>query len=271
MCHRSGNGFPRQYAALTQTFPSTAVVHLACSGGTLQDLDNIHWAKGPNGTIYFNPGSPYTTPAAPSGSSYSWNGGTAAYGEPASQVDVLRQIHAPKLVTISPGIGDAGFASVLTTCITHLSCHQAYTNPDGSDQLQKTIDGLQAPVTQALQDIKAAVPAGTTIVVILYPVGFNSNSWTCTPISQTDVAWLMARGHQLDQMLIAAAASAGVSYLNEENAFQGHELCASDPYLNNLTTVNQADKHTLNNSFHPTAGGYTKVAHDLRNYLTGIP
>ncbi|MBV9384756.1 MAG: hypothetical protein JO242_29360, partial [Streptosporangiaceae bacterium] len=271
MCHRSSNGFPRQYAALTQTFPSTAVVHLACSGGTLQDLDNIHWAKGPDGTIYFNPGSPYTTPAAPSGSSYSWNGGTGAAGEPASQVDVLRQIPAPKLVTVSLGIDDSGFASVLTTCVTHLSCQQAYTNPDGSDQLQKTINGLQAPVTRALQDIKAAVPAGTTIVVILYPVAFNSNSWTCTPFSQTDVAWLMARGHQLDQMLTAAATSAGVSYLNEENAFQGHELCTSDPYLNNLTTVDQSDKHTLNNSFHPTAGGYTKVAHDLRNYLSDIP
>jgi lysophospholipase L1-like esterase len=194
-----------------------------------------------------------------------------ANGEPGTQLALLRQIPAPKLVTVSIGINDVGFADVLRTCITHLSCRQAYTNPGGSDQLQKTIDGMQGPQTQALKDIKAAVPAGTPIVLVIYPVAFNPSSWTCTAISAQDVSWLITRGQQLDQMLRAAATSAGLGYLDEENAFQGHELCTSDPYLNNLTTINQADKHTLNNSFHPTTAGYAKVATDLRNYLSSIP
>jgi hypothetical protein len=272
MCHRSSNGYPRQYAALTQTFKGTAVVHLACSGSTLQDLDNIHWAKGPDGTIYFNPSSPYATPSAPSGSSTSWNGGTLGNGEPGTQVDLLRQIPAPKLVTVSVGINDSGFASILQNCIIRLSCQQFYTNSDGSDQVQKTISGLQGPETQALEDIKAAVPAGTKIVLIIYPVAFNSNS-SCTGISLQDVSWLIARGQQLDQMLIAAANSAGISYLNEENAFRGHEICTSDPWINNLpaSPSDAMNKHIFNNSFHPTTAGYTQVANDLRNYLGSIP
>jgi lysophospholipase L1-like esterase len=287
LCHRSPDAYGPKYAQLTQTFIGSTVIHLACSGGTLTDLDNIHWIRTPDGTTYFDPSHPYQWPTAPSICSaspspctYSGSGGTASV-EPGSQVSLLQQIPSPKLVTLTIGGNDAGFAGIITNCVYQFlginikrngTCQSVvYTNPNGTNQLDKTIATLQAPITKALQDVKAAVPVSTKIVLLTYPAIFNSNSGQCSLLYSSDVQWLMTEAQKFDQMLMNAAASAGVSVLNEENAFQGHELCTGTPWVQKPDNPIQPDLSLKDNYFHPLAAGYAREAQDLKNYLSSIP
>jgi hypothetical protein len=279
LCHRSPDNYAAQYAALTQTFAGSAV-DLACSGSNLWDLDHVSYSVAADGTVTYPSSSPTDIPNPD-------QGGTSFYGEPESQVDILKRIPSPKLVTVDLGGNDTGFVSILTNCISLYysylatggnapTCQQHdYTNANGSDKVTNTINGLKAPVIQALGDIKAAVPAGTRIVLLTYPQIFNSGSDTCALMQPGDVSWLMAKAQQLDQMLIQAANTAGVSYLDEFNAFQGHELCTSTPWVrapDNLFKLPfDSNPSLMDNYFHPLAAGYTKEAQDLKTYLSSIP
>jgi lysophospholipase L1-like esterase len=114
---------------------------------------------------------------------------------------VLRQIPSPRLVTVTLGGNDAGFASIVYNC----------------------------------------------------------------------VSWLMATLHQLDQVIVNSAKAAGVDYLDEENAFQGHELCTSNSWVKPPYNPLQPDPPISGNYFHPLTAGYSKEAHDLQSHRAGIP
>jgi lysophospholipase L1-like esterase len=276
LCHRSPAAYPRQYAAMTQTFATTPVAHIACAGSNLYDLDHLQYSVAANGTVTFPSSSPTDEPN-PNG------GGTVKYGEPESQVDVLRQIPGPKLVTVTLGGNDTGFGEIVTGCAvlyfawlinpTTSTCQQVNTNPDGSDRISKAISGLQQPITKALQDIKAAVPADTTVVVLTYPavISGTSSGLLCSPLIPSDLPWLIDLTHELNQTIITAARTAGVGVLDEEGAFAGHELCSSDPWAKGADNPLQTDRSLRNNYFHPNTAGYAREARDLHNFLTGIP
>lgn len=67
------------------------------------------------------------------------------------------------------------------------------------------------------------------------------------------MGWLNRVASRLDKALQAAAAKAGLTYVNTYDAFGGNELCQADPYLNYLTVP-------LVDSFHPTEGGQAILA-----------
>jgi hypothetical protein len=123
-----------------------------------------------------------------------------------------------------------------------------------------------------------ARPATTTIVALTYPTIIPSDVSIsgCTLLIPDDIPWVRNLTQQLDQVIVQAAQNAGIGVLDERNAFQGHELCTSDPWAQapqpppkwpwNITNPSIKD-----NFYHPDTEGYAKEAHDLRNYLTSIP
>ena len=266
LCHRSPNAYSRQYAALTQTFANTPVVQLACSGATLNDLAHITYTIAGDGTVSYS-GPPSPAPPIDPG----------RFGEPGSQVDLLRLVPDPKLVTLTIGGNDAGFAGIIQNCAENFffglgGCHASYINPDGSDRVANTISGLYAPITDAIKAVVAAVPAGTKVVVLTYPDIFPpQGNGLCDLIYPADATWLSGLAHQMDQVLIAAALSAGASYLDEEAAFQGHELCTPQNWVKPPDNPLQSDPSLKDNYYHPLTPGYAREAQDLKTYLTGIP
>jgi hypothetical protein len=70
----------------------------------------------------------------------------------------------------------------------------------------------------------------------------------------------------LNQVIRAAAVSAGVGYLDVENALVGHRLCDSpDAYVNAINLTNLTAPET----FHPTAAGHIAEAQAIAAQLGG--
>ncbi|HEX6676866.1 MAG TPA: GDSL-type esterase/lipase family protein [Actinomycetes bacterium] len=280
LCHRSPNAYQRQYAAMTTTFRAMPVVHLACSGSTMWDVAGVALSYGPDGTIYYKT----PPPAGVQTSSNRGSGGSAKNGEPSPQVDLLKLAPSPRLVTVGIGGNDMGFGGVIVECAyaylglpspggrSGQSCQRRFTNPDGSDQVSRRISGLRAPLTDTFKAVKAAVPATTTVVAVTYPAQLTRLSQgLCSLLRADDAVWLSGKPHELDQVVIAAARDAGISVLDEEQAFAGHELCTDFPWIKPPDNPLQGDDSLKDNYYHPTTPGYRREAQDLKAFLPTIP
>ncbi len=250
LCHRSVEAYGRQYAALTTTFATRPVVHLACSGADLYDV------TGAVGT------SPNPDDA-----------GNAYYGEP-YQIDEIPP--DARLVTLSVGGNDIGFADVIQNCITAVltatTCQADYTNPDGSDKEAQLIDSQYSNLVTTYQAVERAAPRAQ-VWVLTYPnilttdPTYGPGQADCTHIQNSDRAWLMARTHQLDGVIKKAAAAAGVKVLDEEHAFAGHEECTADTWVT-PPLIPWPNNDVLDSAFHPNYNGYKQEAQDLKNAVS---
>jgi len=250
LCHRSVEAYGRQYAALTTTFATQPVVHLACSGADLYDV---------TGAVGISPNPDYA--------------GNAYYGEP-YQIDEIPP--DARLVTLSVGGNDIGFADVIQNCITAVltatTCQAEYTNPDGSDKEAQLIDTQYSNLVTTYQAVERAAPQAQ-VWVLTYPnilttdPTYGPGQADCTHIQNSDRAWLMARTHQLDGVIKKAAAAAGVKVLDEEHAFAGHEECTADTWVT-PPLIPWPNNDVLDSAFHPNYNGYKQEAQDLKNAVS---
>ena len=229
-CHRSPNSFGRVYAAGSSTFGSGDVEHLACSGAT---IDNVLT--------------------------------TAKNNEPAQISELMT---SARLVTVTIGGNDVGFASVLTRCVTPLTTCEDYYTQNDANNLDTAITNLRARLAAAYMAIKQKAP-NATVVAITYPNIFSPGSEgksgkTCLSIGAigaSDVEWLIRETFRLDDVIDAAAQDAGVRVLDERYAFAGHELCTSTPWVNSLLSAPITD---IAKAFHPNSAGYAQIAADMK-------
>jgi lysophospholipase L1-like esterase len=148
------------------------------------------------------------------------------------------------LVSITIGGNDAGFSSVMETCILHStsSCENAVSA--GEKYVANT---LPARLDAALADIRADAP-NARVVVADYPDFYDLSAWLCLGLSSADHQALDAGVNDLDGALQAAAARNGDTFADVRGAFSGHELCDGAGWLNSVTLP-------VGNSYHPTAAG----------------
>jgi lysophospholipase L1-like esterase len=161
------------------------------------------------------------------------------------------------LITISIGGNDAGFATVVPACLLDLlPC----TPSDPLVSLR--ITHLATVLPGVFEALKQRAPH-SLILVLGYPDIFPSvlaDSQSCDlltffkhGIGHTTLAGLRGVAHELDEVIAAAARSAGVEYVNIESSFAGHELCTAQPWVNGLELP-------YSGSFHPNALGQRELA-----------
>jgi hypothetical protein len=121
------------------------------------------------------------------------------------------------------------------------------------------------------RSIERAAPDATIAVMgypRLFPKAPPKNCGTGVPTRnflKSDMVWLNRVGAKLDKLIMAAARTEGFVYVDLYDAFNGHELCTANRYLNRAIT-------TLNNnvkvySFHPNAAGQLRIAEVVANAL----
>jgi hypothetical protein len=71
----------------------------------------------------------------------------------------------------------------------------------------------------------------------------------------SDMIWLNDVAAKLDATIATAAQDAGVTYVSDYNAFAGHELCSTDPYLYHALVTALSSRQAEVGSFHPTQQG----------------
>ena len=161
-----------------------------------------------------------------------------------SQVAVLST--KTTLVSITIGGNDAGFSSVMETCVLRSTstCVNAVSTAEAFITSQ-----LPARLNATLTAIRAHAPAAK-IVVLGYPDLYDlSKSSSCIGLSTTDRTALNAGADDLNSALARAAATYGDTFADVRGQFAKNEICDSGSWLNSV------DIFAISSSYHPNASG----------------
>lgn len=148
------------------------------------------------------------------------------------------------LVSITIGGNDAGFASIMETCVlkSTAACRSAVSA--GEKYANSTLPG---ELKTTLADVRSHAP-NAKIVVVGYPDFYDLSAWLCLGLSSADHQALDAGINDLDSVLQTAATDSGDAFADVRSQFSAHELCSGSSWLNAVTLP-------IGNSYHPTAAG----------------
>ncbi len=162
-----------------------------------------------------------------------------------SQVSALSA--STTLVSLTIGGNDAGFSSVMETCVLEStsSCVNAVSKAESFVSTQ-----LPARLNSALQQIRAHAP-NARIVLLGYPELYDlSRSGTCIGLSTTDRTDLNAAADALDSAMATAASGNSDTFADVRGQFAHHEICdGGSSWLHSVNIL------SISSSYHPTAAG----------------
>jgi lysophospholipase L1-like esterase len=150
------------------------------------------------------------------------------------------------LVTITIGGNDAGFADVMTTCVTGSDSTCVNRVNTAEDFARNTLPGRLDAVYNA---IRSRAPSAH-VVVLGYPDMYTLNTF-CIGMSATKHKKIDEAADVLDSTTASVAAAHGFSFGDVRSTFHGHELCSGDDYLHSLVISPSWE------SYHPTATGHS--------------
>lgn len=212
-CHRSDSAEVRSAGAIADV-----AVNLACSGAT---SDNVFRAS---------------------------NGGVAYKGEApqADQLAAVAAIHDVKVIALSIGGNDLGFADIIKSCAYDFIIWNSYCYDDQQYGVDQKIDAVMGKVGKSVDEIRAVMRAAGyadssyRIVLQSYPSPiprgaenrYTQSDWSrlnsggC-PFWNRDSDW--ARDSLVPQIanrIKGVAAAKGVQFLDLRDMLQGREVCA---------------------------------------------
>lgn len=149
------------------------------------------------------------------------------------------------LVTLTVGGNDAGFSSVMETCVLggDGKCQTAVANAE--NYIQTTLPGLLNNLYTAIRQ-----KAPNAIVVVLgYPRLYQLGGSCVVGLSDTSRGYIDNGADVLDNTIAAAAQQHGFTFVDVRGAFSSHEICSNDWWLNSVTLP-------ISDSYHPNRAGY---------------
>ena len=162
----------------------------------------------------------------------------------ASQVSALST--GTTLVSITIGGNDAGFSSVMETCV--LSSTSSCVNAVATAEAFVTSQ-LPARLNTTLQSIRAHAPSAK-VIVLGYPDLYDlSKSGSCIGLSTQDRTALNRGADALARALQTAAQANHDTFADVRGQFAGHEICDPGSWLHSV------DIFAISSSYHPTAAG----------------
>ncbi|MBA8825729.1 lysophospholipase L1-like esterase [Saccharopolyspora lacisalsi] len=171
-------------------------------------------------------------------------GGAVTTDVRTEQLDALSS--GTDVVTVSVGGNDAGFASVVTSCVIgpDKSCDMAV------DQAETFATGqLPGLLTDTYAAIAEAAPKAE-VIAVGYPRLFELGSCE-TVLSEFERQRLNDAADTLDEVIEQQARAAGFVFTGVRDSFAGHGACGAQPWINGLTSP-------ISESFHPNAMGHAR-------------
>jgi lysophospholipase L1-like esterase len=161
---------------------------------------------------------------------------------------------ATTLVTVTVGGNDVGFTSVMTDCVLR-GTSECTSAVNASEQQIRTT--LNEQLTTLYRAIVTRAP-NARVIALGYPEFYDlSSARACPGLSGTSRAKIDEGADELDGAIQAAAATAGITYIDVRPAFSGHEICDGTSWLHDL------DLTELAASYHPTGAGQAAYAATL--------
>ncbi|OUC91078.1 SGNH/GDSL hydrolase family protein [Streptomyces swartbergensis] len=159
---------------------------------------------------------------------------------------------ATGLVSITVGGNDAGFADVMTTCVTQSDSACISRINTARAYVDSTLPGKLDSVYSA---IRSKAP-NAHVVVLGYP-RFYKLGTTCLGLSEAKRKAINDASDHLNTAIAKRAANHGFTFGEVRPAFTGHEICSGDSWLHSVNWLN------IGESYHPKApgqsGGYLPV------------
>ena len=246
-CHRTKNAYSGLLRPLINT-GGAPFEFVACSGATTANI--LTTAQFPESTVYGD--------------------------RPQIQdlKDFVSSYGSPNVVTLSIGGNDAGFKSIIEQCL-EFDC----TNDSRSNAIMHQVQAIFTPVEQTLDAIKTAAP-GSEIYLLGYPIPVSPDTDDCaslgvqigfTPLKLTvqERDWVAQElSPYLDSVVEAAAARAGVHYVDESAVLRHHEICSSAPWIHGISANSHISVKDVNaissESFHPDVNGQAAMYRALK-------
>ncbi|WP_234661142.1 SGNH/GDSL hydrolase family protein [Agromyces marinus] len=159
-----------------------------------------------------------------------------------------------KLITVTVGGNDVGFADVMQNCfvLPNSSCATHIAN--GAAAVES--DAFAASITDVITTLRTRAPAAK-IVVTGYPLLFWENASGVNP-KYTWADEVNDETVALNDRIQSVAQSGGAVFVDVEGVFAGHGIGSSSPWINDWRWLSQT------NSFHPNAAGYVAYANAIR-------
>ncbi|MEU8588782.1 SGNH/GDSL hydrolase family protein [Streptomyces sp. NPDC048664] len=161
---------------------------------------------------------------------------------------------ATSLVTVTIGGNDAGFADVMTTCVTG-SDSTCVTKVDQAEAYARAT--LPGRLDATYSAIRAKAP-NAKVVVLGYPRMYTLNVF-CIGLSDTKHRKIDEAADALDSVIAERAAAHGFVFGDVRPTFSGHELCGSGNYLHSLVISPSWE------TYHPTAAGHANGYYPVLN------
>ncbi|MFC0438936.1 SGNH/GDSL hydrolase family protein [Kutzneria buriramensis] len=160
-----------------------------------------------------------------------------------SQVGSLSS--ANTVVTVTVGGNDAGFSSVMESCIIggDSGCNTAVNN--AKNYVNTTLPGL---LDNTYNAVRGHAP-NATVYVVGYPRFYQLGGSCSVGLSDTSRSYIDSGADTLDTAISAAASRHGFRFVDVRDAFANHGICSSNWWLNSVTWP-------VVNSYHPNASGY---------------
>ena len=193
------------------------------------------------------------------------------------QIEFVKK-YQPKVITLTGGGNDAGFAKVLVKCAAETQTCDYVSDHNKRKQLGLTIASQFETLRDLYLKLHEASPF-TKIYVIGYPQFFTKRDDPCNPnvrLNKEERTLTREGVSYMNQVISAAARTAGVAYINIENSFGNHILCGDDPlYVLGLTATWKkddlwTDQWWAKDSFHPNPRGHIAMADSFISSLGGV-
>lgn len=195
---------------------------------------------------------PYLWNAAHAPSSFSFNACSGAKTGDVLNNQLGSLNSSTSLVSITIGGNDAGFADVMTTCVTGSDSTCLAKLNSAKAYVDSTLPGKLDSVYSA---ISAKAPSAH-VVVLGYP-RFYKLGTTCVGLSDTKRAAINDASDYLNSAVQKRALDHGFVFGDVRTPFTGHEICSGSSWLHSLDWLD------IGESYHPTAsgqsGGYLPV------------
>lgn len=184
------------------------------------------------------------------------------------QIEFVKK-YQPKVITLTMGGNDIGFADKLRSCVSGL---------DTCNLVSKYHDSLASEIFRLYDDLKTlyeklhdASGSMAKIYVIGYPQfisGTGDSPIQCSlnvgALNFEERKMITNSVTFLNNVIEKAAISAGVKYINIEDSLEGHKLCDSGEKY--VTGIAAFGKNESQESFHPNAQGHDEIAKNIQNH-----
>ncbi|AHI01132.1 SGNH/GDSL hydrolase family protein [Kutzneria viridogrisea] len=152
---------------------------------------------------------------------------------------------ANTVVTVTIGGNDAGFTSVMGSCILggDSGCRTAVDN--ATNFVNNSLPGL---LDNTYRAIRSHAP-NATVYVLGYPRFYQLGGSCSVGLSDTSRGLINGGADSLDSVISAAAGRAGFRFVDVRSNFTSHGICSSSWWINSVSWP-------VVNSYHPNASGY---------------